>query len=189
MIASLGLGRALRQRAGGTIRNPYAITACRDVDMLLFSRIISRPADGQVTAGQAEIGLHDMLGAVQRCGRCGGVDAHRNLDDIPAGCAYCQGVRLDADPVTIHRLLGPARRRTIGIRAVRSHPDPVSVEILQEELVVISGYDQPSGFRARELHSTHDNAARATSQCAGGPGHATDLHVAMALLRRRCCIR
>lgn len=40
-------------------------------------------------------------------------------------------------------LFRPARRSKIGICAVREHPDPVSLKILQEEVIVISEYDQP----------------------------------------------
>lgn len=84
MIARLGLVRPLWRRAGGTIRNADAITTRRDADMMLLARIISDPADGQVATGQAEIGLHDVRGAVQVRGRRGGADAQRDLDDIPA---------------------------------------------------------------------------------------------------------
>jgi hypothetical protein len=80
MIAGLGLVRARRRRTGGEIRDAYAVTAHRNTDMLLLAQVIIDLANGQSGAGQAEIGLHDMLGAVRVRDRCAGADAQRDLD-------------------------------------------------------------------------------------------------------------
>ena len=109
--------------------------------MPLLAQVIPDRADDQVAAGQAKIGLHDMLGALQVRDRRARADAQQDFDVIPACRAYGQRIRLGTDPVAVNRLRGPACRSKSGIRAVRSHPDPVSIEILQEGLTVISEYD------------------------------------------------
>jgi hypothetical protein len=172
MIAGLGLVRA-RGRPGGQIGDAYAVAARCDTDMSLFAEVITDLANGQVATGQAEVGFYDMLGALWIRGGCSATDAQRNLDVISACRAYGQRIRFNADPMAINRLLGPACRSKLGIRAVRTHPGPVSVEILQEELAVISEHDQPLASRGLGLHSVHFNSVRVGPLRAYDRGRAT----------------
>ncbi|HET9972941.1 MAG TPA: hypothetical protein VFQ68_32225 [Streptosporangiaceae bacterium] len=52
--------------------------------MPLLAQVIPGRADGQVAAGQAKIGLHDMPGALQVRDRRTREDAQRDFGAIPA---------------------------------------------------------------------------------------------------------